>query len=89
LKDTVRRTLGLKNKPYDRRHKIKASVKALRNRAITLDTTTGNKPPAAAKNKVCEDRNIRRQVMHAFGKSGKSGQKKALWTKKSKIKCKE
>jgi hypothetical protein len=89
-RDTVRRTMGLKQyKPYDRRKKIKSAVKALQHRQMFADTTTGNRAPAVGKEKVCENRHVRREVMHALGKSGKGGQKKPVWTEKSKIKCKE
>lgn len=36
---------------------------------------------------VCESRREREQVLHANNKTGKSGQKSPIWTRKSKIKC--
>jgi len=39
------------------------------------------------KNKVCKDRHIRREVIHALGKAGRGG-KKPTYTLNSKVKCK-
>lgn len=38
---------------------------------------------------TCARRNIRKQVLHAFGKSGKSGQKKPKFNDQSSINCKK
>lgn len=36
---------------------------------------------------VCESRRERTQVLHALNKSGKVGQRRPIWTKKSKVRC--
>jgi len=36
---------------------------------------------------VCVGRQIRKEVIHAIGRSGQGGQKTPKWTKKSKIRC--
>lgn len=38
---------------------------------------------------TCARRNIRKQVLHAFGKTGKSGQKKPKFNEQSSINCKK
>lgn len=38
--------------------------------------------------RMCVQRAQRTEVLHAIGKAGKTGQKRPVWTQKSKIRCK-
>jgi hypothetical protein len=63
---------------------VKRQSKTLQRKHLTIKNLTPSEIPTKLH---CVKRAMRKEVMHALKKTGQAGQKKAKWTKESKLKC--
>lgn len=76
------------SKYYPKGHYMNPFEKA-RSRSLKKQAAAAAALNTNSKAYICAQREIREEVLHATQKTGKVGQKRPIWTKKSKITCKE